>query len=517
MNSSPRRFTIKMRPQLNFPSAKSRSFSALPLLALLVPLGAVSCQKLAPNASAASPPGQPTLAAAPAAAPEPLPNTPAPFATPPLLPGTPDVAGLVEKIKPAVVNITAVHETRVPRMDENFPFPFGFDPFGQGQGRRPRGDQVQKQQALGSGFIIDPKGHVVTNAHVVEDADQVKVKLADEREFSAKVVGRDKRLDLAILELYGAKDMPSAALGSSEALRVGEYVVAIGNPFGLGNTVTMGIVSAKDRAIGAGPYDDFIQTDASINPGNSGGPLFNLKGEVIGINTAINPNGRGIGFAIPVDALKDVVGPLINTGRVARGRLGVAIQPVDAALGKALGLEGSKGALVADVEAGGPAARAGLQAGDVIVSVDGTPVPASDDLPRMVARHAPGSRTKVEISRNGKRQIIDVTLDELKDETPRPDQQSGSSGPSSTAPQGLGIEIGENPNRRGEVIVGRVVPGGSAEGQLAPGDVILEVNRAAVHRPEDVVARAKDTPQGSPVLLKIKREGKTRFVALERR
>jgi serine protease Do len=500
-----------MRPHLNL--LKTRS--ALPILALLVPLGAASCQKQAPNAAAQSPypatTPETTLAAAPVATSMPIPNIPAPFATPPLLPGTPDVAGLVEKIKPAVVNITAIHELRVPRMEDNFPF--GFDPFG--QGRRPRGDQVQKQQALGSGFLIDTKGHVVTNAHVVDDADQVKVKLADEREFSAKVVGRDKRLDLAVLELYGAKDMPAAALGSSDALRVGEYVVAIGNPFGLGNTVTMGIVSAKDRAIGAGPYDDFIQTDASINPGNSGGPLFNLKGEVIGINTAISREGRGIGFAIPVDALKDVVGALISTGHVARGRLGVAIQPVDATLSKALGLDGSKGALVADVEGGGPADRAGLKAGDVIITLDGTVVPSSEDLPRMVARHAPGSRSKVEFSRNGKRQVVDVTLDELKDETARTDQPGAA--PSSSAPQGLGIEIGESPNRKGEVIIGRVVPGSSAEGQLAPGDVIVEVNRGPVRRPEDVVARARETPQGSPVLFKIKREGKTRFVAVERR
>jgi serine protease Do len=504
-----------MRPYLNLLPAKGRSLSALPVLALLVPLGAASCQRQSPNGTAQSPypttTPQTTLAATPLASPEPVPHTPAPFATPPLLPGTPDVAGLVEKIKPAVVNITTVHELRIPRMEDNFPF--GFDPFG---GRRPRGDQVHKQQALGSGFLIDSKGHVVTNAHVIDDADQVKVKLADEREFSAKVIGRDKRLDLAVLELYGAKDLPAASLGSSEALRVGEYVVAIGNPFGLGNTVTMGIVSAKDRAIGAGPYDDFIQTDASINPGNSGGPLFNLKGEVIGINTAINPNGRGIGFAIPVDALKDILGPLMSTGHVARGRLGVAIQPVDAPLGKALGLDGSKGALVAEVEPGGPADRAGLKAGDVIITLDGTLVPSSEDLPRMVARHAPGSHSKVEISRNGKRQVVDVTLDELKDEIARADQQGGS-GPSATAPQGLGIEIAESPNHKGEVIIGRVAPGSAAEGQLAPGDVIVEVNRAPVRRPEDVVARTRETPQGSPVLFKIKREGKTRFVAIERR
>src|SRR5262249_32526766 len=207
-----------------------------------------------------------------------------------------------------------------------------------------------------------------------------------DREGQGEVGGDNTGRCLAAPELVGADDLPTASLGSSEALRVGEYVVAIGNPFGLGHTVTMGIVSAKDRAIGAGPYDDFIQTDASINPGNSGGPLFNLKGEVIGINTAINPNGRGIGFAIPADALKDVLGQLITTGKVSRGWLGVAIQPVDATLGKALGTGGAKGALVAEVVPRGPAERAGIKAGDVIVSLDGSPVASSEDLPRMVAR-----------------------------------------------------------------------------------------------------------------------------------
>jgi serine protease Do len=341
------------------------------------------------------------------------------------------------------------------------------------------------------------------------------VKLADEREFSAKVIGRDQRLDLAVLELAGAAETQGASLGSSTDLRVGEYVVAIGNPFGLGNTVTMGIVSAKARAIGAGPYDDFIQTDASINPGNSGGPLFNLKGEVVGINTAINPNGQGIGFAIPVDALKEVVEPLISKGRVARGYLGVVIQPVDAALGKALGLNGAKGALVAEVAPGGAAERAGVKSGDVIVSVDGTDVPSSDDLPRMIARHAPGSHAKVEVSRNGNRQTLDVALDELKDDTSREGKTPPSS-PGTEAPAGLGIEIGESPNRKGEIVVGRVVPGAPADGQLVPGDVILEVNNAAVHKPEDVAARTKSTPSGSPVLLKIKRDGKTRYVAIDR-
>jgi serine protease Do len=273
----------------------------------------------------------------------------------------------------------------------------------------------------------------------------------------------------------------------------------------------MGIVSAKDRAIGAGPYDDFIQTDASINPGNSGGPLFNLKGEVVGINTAINPNGRGIGFAIPSDALKEVLGQLIGTGRVARGWLGVAIQPVDASLGKALGT-GAKGALVAELVPHGPAERAGLKPGDVIVSLDGAPVPSSEDLPRMVARHAPGSQSKIEIMRNGKRETMSVTLDELKDEPVRVSDRAPA--PGATTPEGLGIEIGES--RRGEVTVGRVVSGSASDGKLQPGDVILEVNRAPVHRPEDVVARAKAATPGEPVLFKLRREGKVRFVAIER-
>jgi len=490
---------------------------ARPVSLLVLPLAlAVGCQRQSPTTTAGP---QSSLGSATASSQDArsaaseaiLSPTPAPFATPPLLAGTPDVASLVAKIKPSVVNITTVHEMRAVRGVEG---PFGVDPFSPFGGRQGGGDQVLKQQALGSGFLVDAKGHVVTNAHVVDGADQVKVRLADDREFSAKVIGRDKRLDLAVLELHGGKDLPSAALGSSDQLRVGEYVVAIGNPFGLGHTVTMGIVSAKDRAIGAGPYDDFIQTDASINPGNSGGPLFNLKGEVVGINTAINPNGRGIGFAIPSDALKDVLGQLIDSGRVARGWLGVAIQPVDEALGKALGTGTSKGALVAEVVSRGPAERAGIRSGDVITSVAGASVPNADDLPRIVARHAPGTNAKVEVVRSGKSQTLDVTFDELKDEPTRADAPHE---PGAPAPDGLGIEIGESPNHRGEVVVGRVASGSAADGKLQPGDAIVEVNGAAVRRPEDVVSRVRGARAGEPVLLKIRREGKVRFVAVDRR
>jgi len=446
------------------------------------------------------------------------PAIPAPFATPPVLPGTPDVATLVAKVTPGVVNITTIHEVRVPQQE--FESPFGFDPFGmfpQGQ-RAPHGgggDQVYRQRALGSGFLIDGAGHVVTNAHVVEDGDTVRVKLSDDREFDAKVKGRDTRLDLAVLELVGARDLPAVSLGSSHELRVGEYVVAIGNPFGLGNTVTMGIVSAKSRSIGAGPYDDFVQTDASINPGNSGGPLFNLRGQVVGINTAINPQGKGIGFAIPVDALKEILPQLLSAGRVARGRLGVAIQPVDAALGKALGIDKAKGALVEDVEPGGPADKAGIRSGDLIVRVDQVEIGRSEELPRVVARHAPGSKVKVEYMREKATRTAEITLDELREEG-NGRSSGGPSGPSSrAAPTDFGVQLSDVPGQ-GAVVM-RVLPGGPADGALEHGDVIVEVNRVPVARAADVQKQVAAAPAGKPILLKIKRDEKTRFVAIERR
>ena len=444
-------------------------------------------------------------------------NGAAPFATPPVLAGTPDVATLVARVKPAVVNITTTHEMRAPRMNFEMPFGFGMAPFG---GRGPHdgeeGGRTVKQQALGSGFLIDAQGHVVTNAHVVENADTVRVKLSDDREFEAKVKGRDERLDLAVLELQGAKDLPSVSLGSSDALRVGEYVVAIGNPFGLGDTVTMGIVSAKSRTIGAGPDDDFIQTDAAINPGNSGGPLFNLNGQVIGINTAINPQGRGIGFAIPVDAVRDVLPQLLSSGHVARGRLGVAIQPVNVELAKALGLDHPHGALVGDVEKSGPAERAGLHGGDVIVSVDGQDVPHGTDLPRLVARHPPGSKVTVGVLRDGKPMSFEVTLDQLtedqrKDASGEVDPDHGAASPSGGL--GLGVSDAEG----GGVLVQRVMPGGAAEGQLEPGDVVVEVNHAAVARASELASRVQASAPGKPILLRVKREGHLRYVAIEKR
>jgi serine protease Do len=426
------------------------------------------------------------------------------------------VATLVSRVRPAVVNITTVHEVRIPHVDFGFPdfenlLPF----FGRGPGRfpQPGGEDTAKQQALGSGFVVDAAGHVVTNAHVVSNANIVKVKLADDREYQAKVVGKDERLDVAVLELEGApRNLPVASLGQSGMLRVGEYVVAIGNPFGLGNTVTMGIVSAKGRSIGAGPYDDFIQTDASINPGNSGGPLFDLHGQVVGINTAINPQGRGIGFAIPIDAVKDVLPQLLATGRVARGRLGVLIQGMDEDLAKALGIDQPRGALVGRVEPGSPADKAGIKNGDIIVEVDGHEVPKSEDLPRIVAAHRPGTQVKLVVVRDRQQRTFDVVLAALQDASDRPSPPQPESGADhGERAQVLGISVVDED---GHVVVARVSPDGPASGKLRPGDVIEEIDHQPVAGAADVAKKIGAGHADRPVLLRIKRGDEDRYVAI---
>jgi serine protease Do len=309
--------------------------------------------------------------------------------------------------------------------------------------------------------------------------------------------------------------LPTAALGASEALRVGEYVVAIGNPFGLGNTVTMGIVSAKGRTIGAGPYDDFIQTDASINPGNSGGPLFNLRGQVVGINTAINPQGKGIGFAIPIDAVRDVLPQLLSTGHVARGRLGVLIQGMDDDLARALGMDRPHGALVESVEPGSPAEKAGLKSGDVIVSIDGQDIPRSEELPRRVARHAPGVRVTLGVLHDKQKRDVDVTLAALQDE--KGGEETGQNGGINAAPgehSSLGISVTEED---GQVVVAHVASDGPADGKLRQGDVIEEVGGQHVTSAKDLAARIHAAPSDKPVLLLVKRGEQSMFVGIERK
>ena len=324
--------------------------------------------------------------------------------------GLPSFASLAPRVSPAVVHITVVGLERAdfqrggPRFRSPFPFP-QLDP-------RPR-------RGSGSGFIVRRDGLILTNNHVVENAKQITVVLADETEYAAELLGGDAKTDLAVLKIEPAAALPVAQLGDSDALRVGDWVLAIGNPFGLSNTVTAGIVSATDRTIGAGPYDNFIQTDASINPGNSGGPLFNQDGQVVGINTAIfssSGGNIGIGFATPINQAKDIMPELEEHGSVIRGWLGVSIQSLTRDLAASLGLDEVAGALVADVVDDSPARRAGIRRGDVILGYNGREVTASSDLPILVAETRVGETVPVELSRRGRRETLSVTIGELAEE-----------------------------------------------------------------------------------------------------
>jgi serine protease Do len=394
---------------------------------------------------------------------------------------------LVASLEPTVVSITTHQRVQVPRVDFGWPFSFFDEP------------NVIEQKGAGSGFVIDGEGHVVTNAHVVQGVDKVRVRLFDDRELDATVIGRDERLDVALLKVDDATNLTPARLGSSQRLRVGEQVLAIGNPFGLGHTVTMGIVSAKNRTIGHGPYDDFIQTDASINPGNSGGPLFNMQGEVVGINTAINPSGRGISFAIPIDALKEVLPQLLSKGHVSRAKLGVVIQPVDDALAKALHVGAAKGALVSEVEKGSAAEAAGIRPGDVILSVDGQPIAHSSDLPRIIGRRAPQSNVAIEILRDGKTLTLNAKLGD-------------ASGAPSVNAFGLVLQ-----DRTGDVVVRDVVPFSEAWNRVRPGDILRKINRAPVSSASDATRTLGAIARGDAVLLELERNGAKVFVALEHR
>ncbi len=437
-------------------------------------------------------------------------QVPAPTAVP-ADPAPSTVADLVERVAPAVVNITAVHKGRsVPgAMVDPFEFFFGRPVPGRPEGAIPH-PRIPPRSAAGSGFIIGPEGYVVTNHHVVEGADELRVRLLDDRQFKAQVVGRDPKLDLALIKLENASGLPSVVFGSAEALRVGEHVLAVGNPFGLGHTVTMGIVSAKARTIGAGPYDDFIQTDASINPGNSGGPLFDLRGQVVGINTAIRAGADGIGFAIPIDALQNVMAQLKDKGYVERGKLGLAFQPVTDELAKALGMDRPRGALVNAVETGSAAERAGIAIGDVIVGIDDEPIDRAEELPRHVARHPPGSTIRVLLRRGGRELARTATLDKLEDEGAPPGRLKGGES-KNEAKQVLGLEIADHPG--GGVRVLGLSESAVRHG-LRPGDIIVEVNRRPVRNVEHLAAALDRIPKGETALFKVQRRGHDYFVGV---
>ncbi|MBI2359377.1 MAG: Do family serine endopeptidase [Deltaproteobacteria bacterium] len=324
-----------------------------------------------------------------------------------------DFVHLVRTIRPVVVNISAVKTAEGSVAEQEFGSfweRFFGGPLFQGP---------FSQQSLGSGFIIDREGFILTNHHVIEDAEKVKVKLWDGREVGTRIVGKDPKTDIALIKIDVQEDVPIASLGDSDRLNVGEWVLAIGNPFGLDNTVTRGIVSAKDRNIGEGPYDQFIQTDASINPGNSGGPLINMRGEVVGINTAIlseTGGSIGIGFATPINLVKEILPELKAKGKVSRGWLGVVIQRVTPEIAEALGLDQPRGALVAEITKDGPASGGGVQVGDVVVEFDGKEIKRSSDLPLIVAQTSVGKKVRLKILRNKKELILHVTLGEAKEE-----------------------------------------------------------------------------------------------------
>jgi len=406
---------------------------------------------------------------------------------------------------------------------QGFGSPFGEeDPFGDFWrkffgGPIPRGPQRQK--SLGSGFIIDRDGSILTNNHVVENAEKIVVKLADEREFEAKVIGKDSKTDIAVIKINAKGNFALPPMGDSDQLEVGEWVMAIGNPFGLDSTVTAGIVSAKGRHIGAGPYDNFIQTDASINPGNSGGPLINLRGEVVGINTAIfsrTGGNIGIGFAIPINLVKELLPQLKGKGKVTRGYLGVLIQKITPEIAESLGLEKARGALVANVSKDGPADHAGVKVGDVIIEFDGKEIKESNDLPIIVARTPVDKKARLKVLRDKKEVTLTVTVGELKDEeVVASTKEKGELGLTvrRVTPQmaeSLGLDRAEG------VVVAAVEPGSPGdEAGLRRGDVILEMDRKPIRTLADYRKAIGETKKGKGILFLVRRGENTLFLALK--
>jgi len=426
-------------------------------------------------------------------------------------------ADLAEKSSPGVVNIQTSKTVRgqaFPRMEDFF---FGIPHGGFGQ------EYEHKIPSLGSGFVISSDGFIVTNNHVVEDVDSIKVAFEDGSELDAEVVGRDPKTDIALIRVKPAKDLFALPLGDSAVVRPGEWVVAIGNPFGLEHTVTAGIVSAKHRIIGQGSYDDYIQTDAAINPGNSGGPLLNLKGEVIGINTAINPRANTIGFAVPINMAKQVLPQLRAKGSVTRGWLGVVIQHITPELTEAMNLADEKGALVSKVAPDGPAEKAGIEHGDVIVEFDGKPVDDWNELPRIVAATPVGSKVDVVVLRDGKRKTFEVVVGTLEEESVAAAAGGEEGGPENGAAafglrvQDLTPEIADQLGVDADkgVLITAVEPGSPAdEAGLRRGDLILEVDRNEVNDSGALRKRLEDAKNRA--LLLVRRGDATIFVPLKR-
>jgi len=425
-------------------------------------------------------------------------------------------------VKPAVVNISSTKTIKTP----GFRSPFFDDPFF----RRFFGDDFghfgqpreYKQSGLGSGVIVDKEGYILTNNHVIKDADEIKIKLSDKREFKGKVIGTDSKTDLAVIKI-NSNHLPVLKLGDSDKLKVGETVIAVGNPFGLNETVTSGIVSATGRAnVGIADYEDFIQTDAAINPGNSGGALVNVKGELVGINTAIfSTSGgyQGIGFAIPSNMAKVVMDNLIKKGKVVRGWLGVSIQPVTPDLARQFGIKEDKGVLIGDVVEEGPAEKAGIQRGDIIIEYDGKEVSDPSALRNSVAATAPGEKVSLKIIRDGKKLTFNVTIAELPADMEK--LHGKFDNPlKGVMVQSLTPELKKNlniPKRISGVIVTDIEEGSPAEGILMSNDVIIEVNRKRINNMKDYEAVVSRIKPGNDILLLVFRNGSSIYITLSER
>jgi serine protease Do len=445
-------------------------------------------------------------------------------------------ADLAEKLVPSVVNVStsqAIAEKAspdAPQLPPGSPFEEFFRDFFGERGGRGGNTPAPRTQSLGSGFIIDQSGLVVTNNHVVADADEITVTLQDDTMLKAEIVGRDAVTDLALLKVETKQKLGAVSWGDSNKTRVGDWVLAIGNPFGLGGTVTSGIVSARARDIHAGPYDDFLQTDASINRGNSGGPMFNLAGEVIGINTAIfSPSGGsiGIGFAIPSGLARPIIEQLRATGRVDRGWIGVRIQPVTDEIAESLGLDKPKGALVTDVDPNGPAGKAKLQSGDLILSFDGKPVDRTRQLPRMVADTPADKTVKLTLWRDGKETPVELKVGLLKPEllaaAAKPEKEKAT--PPTVDALGLSLaritpelrrDLELADDAKGVVVIDVDEDAPAAQRGIHPGDVVTAVGKEPVTQPEQIVEKVEAARKAGrkSILLRIEREGSGQYLAV---
>jgi serine protease Do len=441
----------------------------------------------------------------------------------------PSFASTAKAIKPSVVNISTEKEMRIGRAlgfpggEDGQGFDDFFDRFFGGGGGMP--GQKYKQSSLGSGFIVDAvAGLVLTNNHVVEKADSIKVKLFNEKEYDAKIVGTDPKTDLAVIKIKGASGLAAARLGDSDKIEVGDWVLAVGSPFGLEQTVSHGIISAKGRVIGQGPYDDFLQTDAPINPGNSGGPLVNLKGEVVGINAAIQTHSggsEGVGFAIPINLARTVYEALSNKGKVVRGWLGVSIQELTPPLAKNFGMDkDAKGVVVAEVLKGGPAEKSGFRDGDVVVEFDGKAVATAHALQRVVAETSVGRDVPVKVWRNKEWKTFQVKIGEMKDAM---ESDGRDEGEDTKQGPGLGLRVRvlepEEADRVKEhwgLAVVEVEPGSPAEeGGIQAGDILLEMDKARLNDLKDFTRLARKVRPGQTVVIRLSRDGRALYVSVE--